>query len=330
MRLLAAATLACATLLLGSTQPAAAWPFSNQEIADKALSYSEGSAGGQCKHFATGMVVDEVLRAHGLAPLVGYGAPDGCHYGAYRNGGGVQIGVNNGRPGDLIQAIPKGYTTSDYPPWDGLHTAIIVGVNGPGDYQVRDSNYQPANQKKIATHQWSPGSWSDRSDIFIWRFGKSVGQYARHIVQQKGDNKKQRTSWYVSADLRRLWIPDAATFSALRSTGAPKPDVLTSGELNALPDQKNFWAAAGSAMTKQRTLRREMALRSANGKYAFTLRSDGNLALTGPGNAAIWDAKVSGIDYLAFQKDGNLVGFKDGVAATVWSAQTAAKDAPPI
>jgi hypothetical protein len=161
---------------------------------------------------------------------------------------------------------------------------------------------------------------------FIYE-GKSVGKYARHIVQQKGDKKKQKTSWYVSADLRRLWIPDAATFEALRSGGAPKPDLLSSGQLDALPDQKGFWAAAGNAMTKQRTLRREMSLRSANGKYAFTLRSDGSLALTGPGSAAIWDAKVSGIDYLVLQKDGNLAGYKDGVSAAVWSSQTAGKDA---
>jgi hypothetical protein len=161
-------------LIPASSEPAAAWPFPNREIADKALSYPEGSLGGQCKHFATGMVVDEVLKAHDLPVLRGYGAPDGCYYGAYRDGGGVQVGINEGRPGGLIQAIRKGYRTSDDPPASGLHTAIIVGVNGPGDYQVRDSNYQPPWQERIATHKWVPGEWSAGSQIFIWRFGSVV------------------------------------------------------------------------------------------------------------------------------------------------------------
>jgi beta propeller repeat protein len=201
------------------------------------------------------------------------------------------------------------------------HWVVLTGHDG-GTYYMNDPN---GGAKNVSFNDKYGGPGVIQG--FVIYHGKSLGQYARHIVQQKGDKKKQKTSWYVSADLRRLWIPDAATFNALRSMGAPKPDVLTSGELDALPDQKNCWAAAGSAMTKQRTLRREMALRSANNKYTFTLRSDGNLALTGPGNAAIWDAKASGIDYLVFQKDGNLAGYKDGVTAAVWSTQTAGKDA---
>ena len=214
------------------------------------------------------------------------------------------------------------------------HVAVVEQVNANGTILVSESSYY-VNTTNLtgdflyATRTVTTGTFLRYIHVFPSTPPppSEVAKYARHIVQLKGDKKKQKTAWYVSADLRRLWIPDAATLNALRSTGAPKPDALAADELDALPDQKNFWAAAGSAMTKQRTLRREMALRSANGKYAFTLRSDGNLALTGPGSSAIWDAKVSGIDYLVFQKDGNLAGYKDGVAAAVWSSHTAGKDA---
>ena len=201
------------------------------------------------------------------------------------------------------------------------HWVVLTGRDGD-TYYMNDPN-GGAKNADFGAKYGGPNAIQG----FVIFHGKDVSRFARHIVQQKGDNKKQKTSWYVSADLRRLWIPDAATFNALRSAGAPKPDVLAAEDLDALSDQKDHWAAAGSAMTKQRTLRREMSLRSANGKYTFTLRSDGNLALTGPGDAALWDAKVSGIDFLVFQKDGNLAGYKDGVKDAVWSTQTAGKDA---
>ena len=201
------------------------------------------------------------------------------------------------------------------------HWVVLTGHDGE-TYYMNDPNGGAKNADFSAKY-----GGPNAIQGFVIFHGKSVSQYARHIVQQEGDKKKQKTSWYVSADLRRLWIPDAATFNALRSTGAPKSDVLAAEDLDALSDQKDHWAAAGSAMTKQRTLRREMYLRSANGKYTFTLRSDGNIELTGPGNALLWDAKVSGIDYLVFQKDGNLAGYKDGVKDAVWSTQTAGRDA---
>jgi len=158
------------TLLVFAPAPAAfAWDFPNQQVADKANSYPDGYNGGQCKNFATGLVVDPVLAANGHPTLQGYGAPGGCYYGAYANGGGVLVGVNDAQPGDLIQAIPIGYTHSDYPPVDGLHTAIVVGVDSPGNYQVRDSNWNL--DERVRTHPWTPSSWSYKSEIYVWRFG---------------------------------------------------------------------------------------------------------------------------------------------------------------
>jgi hypothetical protein len=249
---------------LVSAEPAAAWPFPNQEIADKALSYPEGSLGGQCKHFATGMVVDEVLKAHGLPVLRGYGAPDGCYYGAYRDGGGVQVGINDGRPGDLIQAIPKGYRASDDPPTDGLHTAIIVAVNGPGDYQVRDSNYQPPWQERIATHKWVPGEWSAGSEIFIWRFGSvaappsdlrdriAVSRYGSiWTLNPDGSDLQQRSQALERGfDGPSAWSPSHKTIAFVRS-GDGAAAVWTVGAATgeaqrlAFKEPSTSWRTAG-------------------------------------------------------------------------------------
>lgn len=64
-----------------------------------------------------------------------------------------------------------------------------------------------------------------------------VTRYRGHVVQWDGDTKAQKTSWLVTGDLRRNWIPDTATFNCLRDRGTPGPVVLSSSALNRLPDQ---------------------------------------------------------------------------------------------
>lgn len=99
-----------------------------------------------------------------------------------------------------------------------------------------------------------------RVEICVW--GKNIGagefkaklnpcrtvtvpilqDYAGHIVQWSGDTKAQKTAWYVTADLKRHWIPNAATYWCLKRKGAPGPNVLPASTLNQLPDQTGNWA----------------------------------------------------------------------------------------
>ncbi|MFQ5382533.1 MAG: hypothetical protein ACE5EF_13070, partial [Dehalococcoidia bacterium] len=63
----------------------------------------------------------------------------------YRQGffdaGAVEVHLAEAAPGDVIQLADDSYTNpdADYP---GLHTAIIVSVEGPGTFEVIDSNSQ--------------------------------------------------------------------------------------------------------------------------------------------------------------------------------------------
>lgn len=69
--------------------------------------------------------------------------------------------------------------------------------------------------------------------------------YVGHIVQWDADTKSQKTSWLVGSDLKRRWIPDAATYSCLKARGAPGPDVLPSSVLDLLPDITGTSAVCG-------------------------------------------------------------------------------------
>jgi murein DD-endopeptidase MepM/ murein hydrolase activator NlpD/WD40 repeat protein len=329
--------LSCSALAAGKTSNGWYWPVGNGTIGDYYgwLDYSNAYGGYHLGQDFTADLGDDV-RAIAAGTVVKASMNIGG-YGPGKSAGGAVVIRHATSEGDQFLALYGHVKDLRVNEGDKVAADFVIAKIGPCDpthlhFGIHPGSGLPTDAKGpwrgYTPIQGNVYGWDNPLVYLSQKHPKSeVAKYARHIVQQKGDTKKQKTSWYVSTDLRRLWIPDAATFSALRSTGAPKPDVLAADELDALPDQKYFWAAAGNAMTKQRTLRREMALRSANGKYAITLRSDGNVALTGPGSAAIWDAEVSGIDYLVFQKDGNLAGYKDGVKDAVWSTQTAGKDA---
>jgi hypothetical protein len=166
----------------------------------------------------------------------------------------------------------------------------------------------------------------------VYFYGKTAAlppppvSYAGHIVQWSGDTKTQKTSWYVTSDSRRLYIPDSGTYYCLKGRGAPGPTVLSSTQLNALPDQTNKSAACGDWMNVDRTLRRGMGLRSSDGRYNFILQTDGNLVLYGPTGRAIWANNRFNTAFVTFQSDGNLVGYTDAGVPT-WYTGTAGSGA---
>jgi hypothetical protein len=156
----------------------------------------------------------------------------------------------------------------------------------------------------------------------VWSTRTSWAGEAGHIVQWSGDTKAQKTAWYVTPDLRREWIPDAATYYCLKGRGAPGPDVLSSTMLNHLPDQTNMWVPCGDTMATNRTLRRGMSLRSSDGRYLFVLQGDGNLVLYGPSGHALWANNKFNTDFAIMQSDGNFVCYTNGGSPT-WASNTA-------
>lgn len=146
--------------------------------------------------------------------------------------------------------------------------------------------------------------------------------YAGRVVKWVGESPVPATSWYVTQDQRRLWIPDGQTFLCFHRNGAAGPYLLPSTTLDQLPDQSGRWAACGNTMTVQRTLRRGMYLQSADGRYRLTLRLDGNTVLTGPTGRALWSNGKFTTDALILQADGNLVGSTNAGLVT-WSTKTA-------
>jgi hypothetical protein len=91
-----------------------------------------------------------------------------------------------------------------------------------------------------------------------------------------------------------------------------------------LPDQTNLWAACGDTLAVNRILRRDMYLRSSDGRYSFWLQGDGNLVLYGPSGRALWATNRFNTDFLVMQGDGNLVGYTNGGAPT-WASNTAGR-----
>jgi hypothetical protein len=144
------------------------------------------------------------------------------------------------------------------------------------------------------------------------------GAYVGHIVKQLGG---ATTSWYVTADRRRLEIPDGGSFQILQAWGAPGPDWLGSDALKQLPVLGGY-AATGDRMTPNLTLGRGMFLKSSDGRFTLQMQTDGNLVLYSP-SAAVWASNTANMDYVVFQGDGNLVGYRDGQSPlAVWSSGT--------
>jgi hypothetical protein len=73
--------------------------------------------------------------------------------------------------------------------------------------------------------------------------------YANKIVQWNGDTKQQKTSWYVSSDLKRYWIPDSSTFYCLEGKGVAFAGPISSTLLDQLPDQTGQRATCNGTLT---------------------------------------------------------------------------------
>ena len=211
------------------------------------------------------------------------------------------------------------------------HVAYVEAVDSSGITLTMDDwsdasitpNWPNGYTAKIHIDNGSP-AWPDN---FLHFSGQSTASepafYAGKIVQWNGDTKTQKTSWLVSPDLKRYWIPDSSTYNCLTASGFPPAGPISSTLLDQLPDQSGQWATCGSrSLGINQFLFGGSYLRSSNGVYTLLLqRSDGNLVLYGPNSAAIW-ANSRSSDYLTLQGDNNLVTYSYGGGVT-WSTGTA-------
>lgn len=202
------------------------------------------------------------------------------------------------------------------------HVAFVESVNSDGSVNVSEYNMGGA------------GNYGTRSgvrfDAYIYVPGltqapSSVAKYANTIVKWAGNST---TSWFVTPDLKRLWIPDGGTYNQLKARGFSGPYSLDSATLSQLPDQTGQWVASGSSWGPNRTLRRGMSVRSADGRYLFAMQTDGNLVLYGPSGRAIWStdrftSNWRSQEMVIFQGDGNLVTYGGGRA--IWASNTSGR-----
>ncbi|HVE46857.1 MAG TPA: CHAP domain-containing protein [Acidimicrobiales bacterium] len=200
------------------------------------------------------------------------------------------------------------------------HVAFVESVNADGSVNV--SQYNSAG-----TGGFSTGT--SRFDSYIYipgltdtSSGTNASSYANTLVRWEGDGV---TTWFVTPDLRRLWIPDGGTFNELKARGFAGPHNLTGSTLDRLPDMRGYSIASGWLWGANRTLRRGMNVRSSDGRYTFALQTDGNLVLYGPTGRALWATswRTSSShlqEYVVFQADGNLVTYGSGRA--IWWSNT--------
>ena len=207
------------------------------------------------------------------------------------------------------------------------HVAFVESVNADGSVNVSEYNRDWAGTYGTRTvsastfvYVYVPGL--TQNPVAPPTPTMNLAQYANRIVKWDGN---ATASWFVTPDLKRLWIPDGGTFNELRARGFGGPIVLPASTLDQLPDQANQWVASGSQWGANRTLRRGMEVRSADGRYRFVMQHDGNLVLYGPTGRATWATSfLTGSwrsqEFVIFQGDGNLVTYGGGRA--IWASGT--------
>jgi surface antigen len=210
--------------------------------------------------------------------------------------------------------------------WNGGgdgHVAYVESVSS-SSIEITDDSYgaNTTSRRRIGlTSGARPDNYIHFKDLVA--SVPTVSRYANTLVRWTGDGV---TTWFVTPDMHRLWIPDAATNNQLQPRGYSGPYSLSGTTLKGLPDMVGHWVAGGATWKGNRTLRRGMSVRSADGRYLFAMQDDGNLVLYGPTRRALWatswkTASWQRQEYVVFQGDGNLVTYGGGRA--IWASNTA-------
>ena len=292
------------------------WSHRNQ------LDFGQAGAAGQPVRASAGGHARVVNRSQGSV-LVDHGGGWSTFY-SHLSDFTVDENGRNVAAGEMIARIGHGRVGTSTGPH--LH------------YEQRQNGAAVEPMFTSGTFTWSPGRTvtvgsyrftNDRASTNSLRStngcvatppAPAVSRYSGHIVQWNGDTKPQKTAWLVMPDLTRLWIPDAATYNALKRLGAPGPTVLPAAELDQLRDRTGQRAHADH-LSSGWTVGRGTTIWSSSNGYALIFQHDGNLVLYAPGSRAIWASYAMSATRLVMQTDGNLVLYNAANQA-VWSSGT--------
>jgi hypothetical protein len=142
--------------------------------------------------------------------------------------------------------------------------------------------------------------------------------YANTLVHRVGDTSSPKPSWFVTSDLRRLYVNDAPTYACFRKRGVVDRGPVSADVLLTLQDQIRLRAPCGATMRLKSELRKGMFLRSPDGRCKLILQGDGNLVLYG-GSRALWSTGQFDTTHAVFEPDGNFVTYRADNTPT-WSA----------
>lgn len=211
--------------------------------------------------------------------------------------------------------------------WNNNHVAYVEAVTS--DYvEVTDDSYAANVTRRLRiplSGASRPDNYIHFKDVATPAPAVDFARYANTLVRVDGDTA---TTWFVTPDLRRLWVPDGGTYLELKARGFAGPYSLPASSISRLPDLMGQWVASGASWGVNRSLRRGMSVRSSDGRYLFAMQGDGNLVLYGPSGRALWATSwATGAwpaqESVIFQGDGNLVTYGGGRA--IWASGTAGR-----
>jgi len=199
------------------------------------------------------------------------------------------------------------------------HVAYVEKVSG-GSVYVRADNFS-------YTKGYTDAGWIPASSVDLFLHPHDANPYIGHTVQWVNGGGKPNTSWIVSTNGKRYWIPDASTYWCMVNIGFTDLGPQSAAVLNSLPDsgqwahcpvrprgaQDTLWAGQG--------LYQGQGITSRNGRYTLILQQDNNLVLYGPGGA-LWATNKWTGGYVIMQGDGNFVGY-DMWGDPTWATGTA-------
>ncbi len=142
----------------------------------------------------------------------------------------------------------------------------------------------------------------------------NTAQYIGHVVKWNNGPGTQDTSWVVSSDGKRYWIPDTSTYYCAVNIGFTDVGEQTSTVLNQVPDSGVTWHCPVAPRGTQDTLSpgqglyQGQALTSSDGRFNLYLQNDHNLVEYGP-HGVVWATNVWTGGFVILQHDCNFVGY---------------------
>jgi hypothetical protein len=201
------------------------------------------------------------------------------------------------------------------------HVAYVEQVSGSNVY-VRADNYPGSS----TANGYTSAGWIPATSVDLFLHPHDANRYIGHVVQWVNGAGKPNTSWIVSANGKRYWIPDTSTYWCMVNIGFSDLGAQSAAVLNTLPDSGQHAncpvrpAGSQGTISVGQGLFQGQSVRSTNGKYSLIMQQDHNLVLYGP-SGALWATNKWTGGYVIMQGDGNVVGY-DMWGHPMWATNT--------